>query len=162
MLRQVIYFFIFLCGCCFAVFPQRPPIVITAKPDFRKLVEQRLGGELSSVCSIDTDSTARRLFTEYGAVFIADKEVTLPFKCIFTSEDDLSRYQAKAQARTMLLDGASITLQAPAMDALLTDREKAAQMGVRIPPRGGALAGGRSYENTRMLWNTRFLPGLDH
>jgi hypothetical protein len=162
MLRSVIYFFIFLFGYCCAVFPQSPQSVAATKPDFRKLVEQRLGGEISPVCSIDTDGTARRIFTEYGAVFIAAKEVALPFKCIFTGEDDLRRFQTGAKAQTMLLDGVSITLQAPAMNALLKAREKAAQMGLSISPRGGALAGGRSYEDTRMLWNTRFLPGLDH
>ncbi|HEV7642715.1 MAG TPA: hypothetical protein VGO50_02125 [Pyrinomonadaceae bacterium] len=138
---------------------QKPRTVL---PDFKRTAEHRLGRKISSVCAVDTDETARRLFAEYGAVFIAGSKVALPPKCIFTGEDDLGQFQAAAGLKTIILDGVPITLQGPAMGALLKAREKAAEMGLKITPRGGSLAGGRSYADTRALWDTRFLPGLDH
>jgi hypothetical protein len=132
------------------------------KPDFRKLAEQRSGKPLAAFCPVDTDPTAHRLFAEYGAVFIANAEIVIPFKCIFSNEDEVREFQASASPRTVVLDGVSVTLQAPAMEALLKAREKAAQAGLRISPRGGSLAAKRSYEDTRGLWNSRFLPGLNY
>jgi hypothetical protein len=131
-------------------------------PDFRRSAEQRLNRGLSSVCPVDTDATAWRIFAEYGAVFIASDDVLLPPKCIFSGEDDLGRFQAAAGRKTAVIDGVAITLQPSAMSALLKAREKASQMGLQISARGGSLAGGRSYAETRALWNTRFLPGLNY
>ncbi len=148
--------FIFLSPCVGRVISQ------ASGPDFRKSAERRIGKKIASVCAVDTDETARRIFTEYGAVFIADKEVAIPPKCIFTGDDDLGQFQAAAGRKTIALDGVPITLQPAAMGALLKAREKAAQMGLRITARGGSLAGGRSYADTRALWDTRFLPGLEH
>lgn len=133
----------------------------TQKPDFRKLAEQRIGKELSGVCPVDTNATARRIFSEYGAVFISGSEIVLPFKCIFSNEEELQQFQANANPKTVVMNGVSVTLQAPAMEALLKVREKAAQMRIRISPRGSTAAR-RSYGDTQTLWNTRFLPGLSY
>ena len=48
------------------------------------------------------------------------------------------------------------------MDALLKARRKANDEGLDITPRDGAEAARRSYADTLRLWNTRFLPALDH
>jgi hypothetical protein len=146
-------------------------------PDFKKLVEERLqtfrtkklvNGKLEDakmsldeVCPVDKDTTAKRIFAEYGAVYIA-KDVTPPPRCIFTAEYQVQAFQAFIKPATDTIDGVSITLQEPAMEALLKAREKAAQLGLRISPRGGSLAAMRTYEDTRTLWNTRFLPGLSY
>ncbi len=132
-------------------------------PGFRALVEANLarrGMQLSDICPVETNKTARRIFAEYGAVFIAGGDVVLPSKCIFSNEEQVQTFQTNANPKTVVIDGVSVTLQDPAMEALLKAREKAAQMRLRISPRGGSLAAKRSYEDTRALWNTRFLPGL--
>lgn len=149
---------IFLCLIFFCALPVGAQV-----PGFKSLVEANLtrrNMRLSDVCPVDTNRTARRIFAEYGAVFIAENTVALPFKCIFSGEEQVQLFQGNISTKTVVLDGVSITLQAPAMEALLKAREKAAQMRLRISPRGGSLAARRSYEDTRALWNTRFLPGL--
>ncbi len=163
-------------GCDDRAFSQIPD---KQKPDFRTLVEQKLAKEykikkiingrtveegvrLADVCPVDTNKTAQRIFTEYGAIFIAVTEVTLPPRCIFSDEEQVQKFQTNANPKTVLINGVAITLQAPAMDALQEAIKKAAQSRARISPRGGQLAAKRSYENTRTLWNTRFLPGLNY
>jgi hypothetical protein len=158
-LRVIIYLVLFCLGCCQIVSAQ---FSNTPKPDFRKLAGQRLGKELSQVCPVDTSTMARRIFLEYGAIYIADSEVTLPQKCIFPGEQELRGFQISAGPKTSMIDGVAITLQAPAMEAFLQAREKAAKLGLRISPRGGSMAGGRSYEESRILWNSRVFPGLNY
>jgi len=55
-----------------------------------------------------------------------------------------------------------IELQPAAMTALLKARAKARAAGLDISPRDGAEAARRSYADTVRLWNSRFLPALDH
>jgi hypothetical protein len=130
--------------------------------DFKKNAEHRIGKRLNDVCAVDTDATARRIFLEYGAVFVANKDVALPPVCIFTGEEQVQQFQAGARPQTASIDGVAVTLQTPAMEALLKAREKAAQMGLKITPRGGSTASRRSYQYTRELWDSRFLPGLSY
>jgi hypothetical protein len=130
--------------------------------DFKKIAQHRIGRRLDEVCAVDTDATARRIFLEYGAIFVASKDVTLPPMCIFTGEEQVGQFQAGARSQTATIDGVAVTLQTPAMDALLKAREKAAQMGLKITPRGGSSASMRSYQDTRELWDSRFLPGLSY
>jgi len=145
--------------------------------DFIKLVDEKLQSfttqkkigdkfedikmSLDDVCPINKNTTARRIFAEYGAVYIA-KGVLPPPLCIFNEGYQVERFQAGVQPVTRIIDGVPITLQRPAMEALLKAREKATEVNLRISPRGGSLAAMRSYEDTRTLWNTRFLPGLSH
>ena len=48
------------------------------------------------------------------------------------------------------------------MKALLKAREQANKEGLDITPRDGSEAARRNYEDSVRLWNTRFLPALDH
>jgi hypothetical protein len=139
--------------------------IFSQNVDFRKIAEQRLskkGLKLASVCPVETNPSARRIFLEYGAIYVAENEVDPPPKCIFSNEAEVSLFQANADPKTALIDGVLITLQQPAMDALLKAREKAAKMKLTISPRGGSTAGKRTYEATEKLWDSRFLPGLAH
>ena len=146
--------------------------------DFRKVVEQRLlrfvkktiingksiqsNSKLEDICRVDTDSVENRVFREYGAIFVADDKVSFPPKCIFQSEDDVKFYQVKANPQTRNISGVQITLQQPAMEALLKAIQEAAKKNLRISPRGGSLAAERSFEDTVRLWNSRFYPGLNY
>lgn len=147
-------------------------------PDFRVELQKKLddfqrietkdgqqvktkGVELAEICSVDTDAVARRVFADYGAMFVAE-DVEFPQKCIFQNEREVSTYQNSASSRTETIDGTRITLQEEAMEDLLEARREAAKRNLKISPRGGSIAARRSYTDTERLWNSRFSPGLKH
>lgn len=133
--------------------------------DFKQIVENKLKNfqnvTLKKICPVDTDATAKRIFSEYGAIFVSSG-TRLPGKCIFTSEQDLQSFQSQSLPQTELIGGVNITLQKPAMEALLNAQQEAAKRRLRITPRGGSLAAKRSFENTVRLWNSRFYPALNY
>ena len=137
-----------------------------AAGNFKQTVSNRLksdyGTRLEKVCSIESNATARRLFSEYGAIFVASAEVALPNKCIYETEADLQNFQVRAESQTATIGGAEITLQKPAMEALLNAQREAARQKLRITPRGGSLAAKRSLQDTINLWNSRLAPGLNY
>ena len=150
--------------------------------NFRKYVETALKGKvqntiengkvvatrqiyLKDVCNIDEDDVAKRIFADYGAIFVTafnNDFIRFPAKCIFQTPQEALTYQQKANPIVYTLGGVQITLQKPAMDALLAAVKEAGQKNLRITPRGGSNAASRSYEDTVRLWNSRFLPGLNH
>jgi hypothetical protein len=145
------------------LFGQAPQV----KPaNFKDVVEKRLkkiyGKKLSSVCPIDSDPTARRIFSEYGAIFISNNGGNLPARCIFDSEAEVQAFQTQMKPDIQNIGGAQITLQKAAMTELLDARAEAGKKGLNISPRGGSEAAMRSYRDTVRLWNSRFLPALDH
>ena len=115
---------------------------------------------LEDICPIDTDSVAKRIFIEYGAIFVSESRVNFPTKCIFENQNDIEIYQNESISETVVIGGTSITLQKPAMEALLKARKEAAEINLQITPRGGPTAGKRSYNDTARFWNSRFDRGL--
>lgn len=131
--------------------------------EFRTIVEERLskaGTSLNDVCPIDSDLAARRIFYDYGAIFVAVTGNPPPSRCIFSSQTELDAYLKGIEMRTVRFGGAEITLQKPAMQALLNAIGAAGERGIRITPRGGQIAGSRSYDDTARLWESRFTPAL--
>jgi hypothetical protein len=116
---------------------------------------------LDQICPTE-DPTARRILEEYGAVFIAKKEVTLPSVCFFTSDEEVAAFQNKAGIAQTAINDTVIELQPAAMKAYLKARDKALDEGLDITPRDGSEAARRSYSNSLSLWNTRFMPALDY
>jgi hypothetical protein len=145
------------------VFSQKKP---DEMPLFQKVVESKLrknyNTDLSKICPINTDATARRIFSEYGAIFVAEDNVILPNKCIFEDETQVQLFQAKAASKSESFGDVVIQLQEPAMNALLEAQKEAAEKNLQISPRGGSIAAKRSYQNTVTLWNSRFYPALDY
>lgn len=117
---------------------------------------------LEEICPIDSDSVARSVFKEYGAIFVAANKVRFPIKCVFEDEREVSMYQNSANPKTVVIGGTSITLQEAAMNSLLEAIEEAKQQKLRITPRGGSIAASRSYQDTAGLWNSRFYPALNY
>jgi hypothetical protein len=74
----------------------------------------------------------------------------------------VSRFQKAAGRAAVTIGGDVIELQPAAMTALLKARAEARAAGVDISPRDGAEAARRNYADTVRLWNSRFLPALDH
>jgi hypothetical protein len=126
----------------------------------RKALKKRKTS-VERICST-SDSVARRILEDYGAMFLATKKVTPPPVCIFTSETEVTKFQEEADYVTENIEGADVDLQKEAMKQLLKAREQALKEGLNITPRDGAEAARRSYEDSYQLWNTRFMPALDY
>lgn len=154
------------------------PVKAQETPNFRDNLQKVLsaskrvgqtdnkGIPLSSICNIDEDVVAARVFADYGAMFVAalanPSGIKFPSRCIFPNAQETINYQTKANPVTYTLGGVQITLQKPAMEALLAAVKEGQTKGLRITPRGGSTAASRSYEDTARLWNSRFLPGLNY
>ena len=126
----------------------------------RKALKKRKT-RVENICP-PTDSVARRVLEEYGAIFLANKKVKTPPVCIFTSEEQVTKFQEAIDYVTETIAGADVELQTAAMDALLEAREDALKEGLDITPRDGAEAARRSFDDSLKLWHTRFLPALDY
>ena len=121
----------------------------------------RHGTKVDVICPPD-DHVARRVLHDYGAMFIADDSVAPPPVCVFSNEEQVSGFQKAAGCAAATIDDSVIELQPAAMGALLSARDAALSEGLNITPRDGAEAARRNYADTVRLWNSRFLPALDH
>jgi hypothetical protein len=117
---------------------------------------------LGEVCTADSDPVGARVLHDYGAIFAAANSVTPPPVCVFSSEADVSAFQASLSTKKSRIGGVEIELQTAAMDALHDAIDQASGSSLRITPRGGSIAAKRSFADTLRLWNSRFIPGLDH
>jgi hypothetical protein len=126
----------------------------------RKALKKRKTS-LENICP-SSDSVARRVLEDYGAMFLASEKVVPPPVCVFTSEEQVTKFQQAARFSTEMIGPDQIELQPEAMKALLKAREQANEEGLDITPRDGSEAARRNYEDSVRLWNTRFLPAVDH
>jgi hypothetical protein len=108
------------------------------------------------------DPVARRILEEYGAVFVADKKVKPPPVCVFTNEEQVTKWQDEAGFKAEFMAYDEVELQPEALKRLLKAREEARKEGLDITPRDGAEAARRNYEDSVRLWNSRFEPALDY
>src|SRR5437016_5019701 len=125
-----------------------------------RALDQR-GTKLEDICPPD-DQIARRVLHDYGAMFVAHEAVVPPPTCVFADEDAVVHFQKAAGRATATIFDALIELQPAAMTALLRARAAVQAEGLDITPRDGAEAARRSYADTVRLWNSRFLPALNH
>lgn len=117
---------------------------------------------ISAICAIEKDILARRVFFEYGSIFVSTRDVRLPNACIFSSAAEVDTFQARLSIRKHSFDGVSIELQRAAMEELVKARSEALEAGLNITPLDGSIAGRRSYEDTLRIWNSRFYRALDY
>ena len=116
---------------------------------------------IDSVCP-PSDPVARRILEEYGAIFLAVKKVMPPPVCIFTTEEQVTKFQDDAGFEAEVIGYDEVELQPEALKQLNKAREEARKEGLDITPRDGAEAGRRNYEDSVRLWNSRFYPALDY
>src|SRR5215203_1067797 len=116
---------------------------------------------IESICP-PTDPVARRILEDYGAIFVADKKVTPPPVCMFSNEEQVTRFQDDAGFDVETIGYDEVVLQPAAMKQLNKAREEAQKEGLDITPRDGAEAARRNYEDSVRLWNSRFEPALDY
>lgn len=135
-------------------------------PNFTEFIQAKLEKtykiKLSQICPIETNSAAKRVFADYGAIFVSNNGGKLPAKCIFEDETQVTAFQNGANPQTENIGGTEITLQKAAMEALIEARKDATKKGLNISPRGGSIAGSRSFDDTYRLWNSRFFPALEY
>lgn len=134
--------------------------------DFRTVVEKRLkkdfGLKLSSVCDIDNDSVAHRVFLEYGAMLLSQTGGPPPANCLLSDDAAVRAFQSSVSSGVTKVGGVTVTLQKAAMKAYLEAAKEAAGKGLAITPRGGATASMRSFSTTVDLWRSRFNPALTY
>lgn len=126
----------------------------------RKALKKRKTN-LESICP-SSDTVARRVLEDYGAMFLANKKVMPPPVCVFTSDEEVAEFQERAGYASEMFGFDQVELQPQAMKELLKAREEAQKENLDITPRDGAEAARRSYEDSLQLWQTRFLPALNH
>jgi hypothetical protein len=117
--------------------------------------------KIDSICP-PSDPVSRRILEEYGALYVADKKVMPPPVCVFSNEEQVTRFQEAAgyEAERIGLD--EVELQPEALKHLRKAREDAQKEGLDITPRDGAEAARRNYEDSLRLWNSRFEPALTY
>ena len=117
--------------------------------------------KLESVCP-SADPVSKRILEEYGAIFVADKKVTPPPVCVFTNEEQVTRFQEAAGFDSEVIGFDEVELQSEAIKKLRKAREEAQKEGLDITPRDGAEAARRNYEDSVRLWASRFEPALEY
>ena len=117
--------------------------------------------KIDTVCP-PSDPVSRRILEEYGAIYVANKKVTPPPVCIFTTEEQVTKFQDDAGFEAEQIGYDEIELQPEALKSLNKARKDAQKEGLDITPRDGAEAARRGYEDSVRLWNSRFDPALDY
>lgn len=108
------------------------------------------------------DPVSRRILEEYGAIFVAGKKVKPPPVCVFTNEEQVTKWQDEAGFKAEFMAYDEVELQPEALKHLLKARAEAQKEGLDITPRDGAEAARRNYEDSVRLWNSRFEPALEY
>ena len=121
----------------------------------------RFKAHLPENFKVPRDAVGRRIFKEYGALFIADGGAIAPSTVIFKSEADVAAFQASVSTTREIIGGFDIELQKAAMKSLKNAIKDAEEIGLTVTPRGSDAAK-RDYAGTIELWATRVNPGLKH
>lgn len=115
----------------------------------------------SSVDMDANDPVQVRIYSDYGAVFVARNGAVPPPKVVFESAEEVDAWQSAIPTARETFGKFEIELQAPAMAALVAAREEARAAGRDITARDHDAAR-RSYDHTVTLWHSRVNPALDH
>ena len=141
--------------------------------DFLEIASNRLGvvndtqtkadsskKAFSKVCPIDSSPAAKKILTEYGAIFVASGNVDAPPTCQFRGDAEVAAFQEKLKTSIVPIDGNMLRLQKPAAESLNAAIVDALSHGLTIRALDGSIAGGRNYSDTLRLWNSRLDPAL--
>jgi hypothetical protein len=112
------------------------------------------------ICPTETSAAAKKILSEYGAIFVASEKVVPPPTCRFQNDTEVAAFQSKIATGYVILNGVQIQLQKPAADSLNSVIADGIAEGIRVRPLDGSIAAGRSYSDTVRLWNSRLLPAL--
>jgi hypothetical protein len=118
------------------------------------------GSSFDLVCPINVSTVAKRLLSEYGAMFVASEELVSPPTCRFQNDAEVTAFQSRLTTSFVIVIGVQMQFQKAAAESLNAVIVEALKQWIRIRPLDGAIAGGRSYSDTVRLWNSRFEPAL--
>jgi len=121
----------------------------------------RFGLNLPADFQAPASEVAERLLREYGSVFVCRGGCVPPNKVIFQDQAEVASFQESIKTRTETISEMPMTLQAPAMAALVAAIEEAKALNLRISPRDYDSAA-RSYNDSVGLWASRVEPALVH
>lgn len=110
---------------------------------------------------IGEDAVELRLLKEYGAAYVGRGGAVPPPGVVFRGENEVRRFQQSVPMLSETIDGFRITLQTPAMTALIEAIGEARDRGLELNPRG-ADSGARTYNDTVELWQSRVKPALEY
>ncbi|HKX84763.1 MAG TPA: hypothetical protein VJL58_11125 [Pyrinomonadaceae bacterium] len=134
-------------------------LALAQTPTIEEFLSKKLDDKF---CAIRSDALLHRIFSEYGAIYVADSRVALPNQCLFANEGEVAAFQKTARTMVSYIGRAEIELQEAAMTELLNAVVEAEARNKRITPLDGSIAGKRSFNETGRLWNSRFHRALDH
>lgn len=115
--------------------------------------------DLSALCD-RKNAVSERVLREYGSMFLTS--ATLPGNCVYKDEAEVTAFQQRAGLSVANIGGVRITLQESAFASLNAAIDEAKKEKLNITPRGGKIAGTRSYADTSRLWTSRFTPALNY
>jgi hypothetical protein len=118
--------------------------------------------DFSKVCPFDNSPAAKKVLSEYGAIFVASNKIVSPPTCLFKSDNEVAAFQSRLTTDPVVIDGIQFQLQKAAAESLNAAISDALIQRMRIRPLGGSVAGGRTYLETVRLWNSRFQPALKY
>jgi len=118
-----------------------------------------MANPLADLASSLTSEVEKRLFAEYGAVFVT--AATPPPVVIFDSATQVEEFQSSLSLRSAVFGDHEILLQTAAIERLAAAAEEMAERGGSITARS-ADSGGRSYAETVALWLRNVTRGLEH
>jgi len=117
---------------------------------------------IDKICPINKSTVAKRVLSEYGAMFVASSTVKSPPACLFQNDAEVAAFHSKLDTSFVLINGIQLNLQKAAADSLNAVIVEALAEGISVRPLHGAIAGGRTYADTVRLWNSRFEPALKY
>lgn len=108
----------------------------------------------------ESNSVEKRVFEEYGAVFLT--KAMPPDKAMFTSEAEVSAFQSKAGVGRANIGGVNVELQSAAAKALESAENEAKRQRLSITPRHNQDSARRSFAHTLDLWKGRVDKACEH
>ena len=129
------------------------------EPHGEKGIEEEMTALLKAMAERLTSPVERRLFAEYGALFVTT--ATPPPTILFADAAEVEAFQARLSVSRARIGDYDIALQSEAMDALIRAASEMNDREGQITARAQD-SGGRSYQDTVGLWNRNVTRGLDH
>ena len=82
-----------------------------------RALEQR-GTSVADICP-PNDHVARRVLHDYGAMFVGSEKILPPPLCVFSSEEQVTRFQERCHRRGLQLDHGAVYGRGRASSCLL-------------------------------------------
>lgn len=113
---------------------------------------------LQAIASTTRSAVERRLFSEYGAIFVTT--ATPPPGIVFAGSSEVNAFQSTLSISHSRIGDYEISLQTEAMDTLVRAAAEINEGEGRVAARA-ADSGGRSYDDTVGLWLRNVTRGLE-